>query len=189
MSCNWCGKKSPLKFLKSCKDCLNSAVKICSWCSRPFDDSKYFALHPDHCNSCHKKYQKQKIKRNMDKYDENQQDTDDSSSTAEYKEEKNNNKKRKSPDKPYSNKKNKKSVMTTYMSSDEEMDKPIILQKKKKTPQKPRGRPKGSTSNIKDKKAVKDDMHQIYFTMLRKLMIDQGEDNYKIAFFPFLTSK
>ena len=62
--CCWCKANTSLvenkKFSQLCKD---RAYSICKRCKFPFDNESYFQLDQDRCNSCQKKYIKEKEKR------------------------------------------------------------------------------------------------------------------------------
>ena len=72
--CIWCRKKQP-QFYKDkpyCMECATECVKECTSCHKPYDDLSFFELHPDHCNSCCKKLHNAKMKREVEKREEEQ---------------------------------------------------------------------------------------------------------------------
>ena len=66
--CNWCGEKNVVFFKDKpyCTDCADSLRKECSACHKPYPDLKYFKLSLNHCNSCQRKMDKSKIKKDME---------------------------------------------------------------------------------------------------------------------------
>ena len=58
--CGWCKRTKPMKSgSKFCSDCYDSSYRVCSRCKIPYPDAKYFNESPStRCNSCHKKYLK-----------------------------------------------------------------------------------------------------------------------------------
>ena len=67
--CNWCGDNNSVLYKDKpyCTDCANHLEKECSACHKPYPDLKYFKLSLHHCNSCQKKMDKSKIKKEMEK--------------------------------------------------------------------------------------------------------------------------
>ena len=53
-------------------ECATECVKECTSCHKPYDDLSFFELHPDHCNSCCKKLHNAKMKREVEKREEEQ---------------------------------------------------------------------------------------------------------------------
>ena len=67
--CIWCRNKQP-KFFKDkpyCIECAAECVRECSCCHKPYDDLVFFELHPDRCNSCQKKLEKAKMKKEAER--------------------------------------------------------------------------------------------------------------------------
>ena len=63
--CNWCSFQGKLvKNKPYCQNCLDKSFHECIRCKRPFPHAKYFELNSERCNSCHKKYLKEKKKTN-----------------------------------------------------------------------------------------------------------------------------
>ena len=58
--CGWCKRTKPMKSgSKFCSDCYDSSYRVCSRCKIPYPDAKYFNESPStRCNTCHKKYLK-----------------------------------------------------------------------------------------------------------------------------------
>ena len=72
--CIWCGNKQP-KFYKDkpyCIECSAKCVRECVCCHKPYNDLSFFDLHPDHCNSCQKKMEKVKMKKEVERWEEEQ---------------------------------------------------------------------------------------------------------------------
>ena len=70
--CIWCRKKQP-QFCKDkpyCMECATECVKECISCHKPYDDLSFFELHPDCCNSCCMKLHNAKMKREVEKREE-----------------------------------------------------------------------------------------------------------------------
>lgn len=62
--CSYCSKeKSLVKGKTYCFDCSDNCFRECKRCKRPFHDKKYYSFSETRCNSCHKKYLKEKAKR------------------------------------------------------------------------------------------------------------------------------
>ena len=63
--CVWCkNRKILMQNEKYCQDCYDRRYRICSRCKIPFPDAKYFTLSDStRCNACHKKYVKEREKR------------------------------------------------------------------------------------------------------------------------------
>ena len=67
-SCNWCGGKfSSAKSQHYCDKCAQYCFRECVRCHRPFPLAKYFRLSELRCNSCERKYRKEKERRNNSK--------------------------------------------------------------------------------------------------------------------------
>lgn len=63
-TCSWCKNFRLLLPNKSyCQSCFEKMHRECSRCHLPFPQSKYFQEGNRRCNSCHKKYLKEKEKR------------------------------------------------------------------------------------------------------------------------------
>ena len=60
-TCNWCGCFIDSKYY--CADCKKSCQQECITCHKPYPSLKYFQLNKNRCNSCHKRHQKQCLKR------------------------------------------------------------------------------------------------------------------------------
>ena len=61
--CIWCGTKFSLITGKPyCHDCSKLCRIECKRCHRPFPNKKYFTMNPERCNSCQRKYNKEKLK-------------------------------------------------------------------------------------------------------------------------------
>ena len=61
--CIWCCVKTNLLHGKPyCYKCSELCHKECKRCHRPFPDKKYFTLNTERCNSCQRKYHKEKLK-------------------------------------------------------------------------------------------------------------------------------
>ena len=58
--CGWCKNTKPMKpTSKYCLECYVASYRICSRCKIPYPDAKYFSESQSaRCNSCHKKYLK-----------------------------------------------------------------------------------------------------------------------------------
>ena len=67
--CNWCGDENTVLFKDKpyCVECAQNSQKECSACHKPYPDLKYFALNLNRCNSCQKKMEKSKLKKEMEK--------------------------------------------------------------------------------------------------------------------------
>ena len=62
--CSYCNKEKLLVTGKSyCSDCNKNCFRECRRCKRPYHDKKYYAYSETRCNSCHKKYLKERAKR------------------------------------------------------------------------------------------------------------------------------
>lgn len=62
--CCWCRRfVALLPKQKHCKDCDSKAFRLCSRCHVPFPDPKYFKLNANRCDSCQRKYLKEKLRR------------------------------------------------------------------------------------------------------------------------------
>lgn len=63
-SCVWCKEHTRLKDGKPyCLKCCNRMFQECVRCHFPYPDAKYFSEHDSRCNSCQKKYMKEKERR------------------------------------------------------------------------------------------------------------------------------
>ena len=61
--CSYCGKKGQLAQLKTyCLICQKNMAKECIRCKRPHSNLKLFKENSTRCNSCQKKYEKEKEK-------------------------------------------------------------------------------------------------------------------------------
>ena len=66
--CSYCSKDKVLVKGKTyCHDCKSNCFRECKRCKRPFHDEKYFTYSETRCNSCHKKYLNEKVKREQRK--------------------------------------------------------------------------------------------------------------------------
>ena len=66
--CSYCSKDKVLVKEKTyCHDCKSNCFRECKRCKRPFHDEKYFTYSETRCNSCHKKYLNEKVKREQRK--------------------------------------------------------------------------------------------------------------------------
>ena len=62
--CIWCNKPKALVAKQPyCEECERKAFRICTRCHRPLDNSSYFTLDDKRCNTCFRKYLKDKQKR------------------------------------------------------------------------------------------------------------------------------
>ena len=72
MKCIWCGHSEhafePGK--PYCKDCTLKCERECVACKKPYPNLKAFALNENRCNSCQKKYEHNKKKREMKKLED-----------------------------------------------------------------------------------------------------------------------
>lgn len=63
-TCSWCKAYRPLVSDKTyCHACADKMFRECARCHQPFPDSKYFEDDNRRCNSCHKKYLREREKR------------------------------------------------------------------------------------------------------------------------------
>ena len=63
-SCSYCSKEKILVKGKTyCQECKNNCFRECKRSKRPFHNEKYYTFSESRCNSCHKKYVKEKVKR------------------------------------------------------------------------------------------------------------------------------
>lgn len=63
-TCSWCKAYRPLAPNKTyCQSCSEKMFRECSRCHQPYPESKYFENGNRRCNSCQKKYLKEKEKR------------------------------------------------------------------------------------------------------------------------------
>ena len=53
-------------------ECATECVKEYTSCHKPYDDLSFFELHPDQCNSCGKKLHNAKMKKEVEKQEEEQ---------------------------------------------------------------------------------------------------------------------
>ena len=68
MSCEYCGRKRVLADKKKyCVRCAANMVQECVRCHKPYHSMAYFSSDEHHrrCNSCHNKYEKEKMKNKM----------------------------------------------------------------------------------------------------------------------------
>ena len=67
MKCLWCGhSEHAFEPGKSyCEDCTLKCERECVGCKKPYPNLKAFALNEKRCNSCQKKYEHNKKKREM----------------------------------------------------------------------------------------------------------------------------
>lgn len=73
--CNWCNRhKELLPNTKHCSECDKKAYRLCSRCHRPFNSPSYFTLDSKRCDSCQRKYIREREKREQKK---RQLDNDD----------------------------------------------------------------------------------------------------------------
>lgn len=62
--CSWCKQVSSLLPNKSyCVGCKSNMFRECVRCHLPFPDEKYFQAGGNRCNSCQKKYEKERGRR------------------------------------------------------------------------------------------------------------------------------
>lgn len=62
--CCWCKTNTSLvENKKFCQLCKDRAYSICKRCGFPYDNKTYFELDESRCNSCQRKYIKEKEKR------------------------------------------------------------------------------------------------------------------------------
>jgi len=70
-SCSWCKCPALLVEGKSyCQTCEEKMYKECSRCHLPYPDAKHFKTGQARCNSCQKKYEKEREKRLLNKMNE-----------------------------------------------------------------------------------------------------------------------
>ena len=71
-ACVWCKCRKPLmNNAKYCQECFDGRYRLCTRCKVPYPDAKYFdASNSNRCNSCHKKYVKEREKREQQKKQE-----------------------------------------------------------------------------------------------------------------------
>lgn len=92
--CIWCGRFTTLlKNHKHCVECDKNKYAVCRRCSKPYTSAKYFTLDSERCDSCHRKYLKEKTRReekkrqklaeNKNSSDEDDQVPRSSSNTSE----------------------------------------------------------------------------------------------------------
>lgn len=65
ITCAYCGRKRPLVDKKKyCDRCAENMVQECIRCHKPYHSLIFFSVDDNHqrCNSCHAKYEKEKIK-------------------------------------------------------------------------------------------------------------------------------
>lgn len=65
-TCVWCkDRKVLMDNAKYCRDCYEKSYKVCIRCKLPYPNAKYFEESggTDRCNSCYKKYVKEREKR------------------------------------------------------------------------------------------------------------------------------
>ena len=65
-TCIWCKDRKILMVnAKYCKECYQNCYKVCIRCKLPYPEAKYFKESggSDRCNSCYKKYVKEREKR------------------------------------------------------------------------------------------------------------------------------
>ena len=66
--CSYCNKEKTLSEGRTyCLDCATNCYRECKRCKRPIHDKKYYAYSETRCNSCHKKYLKERAKRDEKK--------------------------------------------------------------------------------------------------------------------------
>ena len=67
LPCVWCkGRKPLVTNAKYCQDCYNKRYRLCSRCKVPYPEAKYFdESGSNRCNSCHRKYLKEREKREL----------------------------------------------------------------------------------------------------------------------------
>lgn len=66
--CNWCHKFTKLCHgAKHCSTCDTNAYRVCRRCKRPFPSADYFTDDSARCNSCQRKYIKERERREMKK--------------------------------------------------------------------------------------------------------------------------
>jgi hypothetical protein len=65
-NCNWCSALFDYDTTKKpyCETCKQHMLKECIRCHRPMTLERYFTLNDTRCNACHKKYLKEKMKKN-----------------------------------------------------------------------------------------------------------------------------
>ena len=72
MKCIWCGHSEhafePGK--PYCEDCTLKCERECVACKKPYPNLKAFALNEKRCNSCQKKYEHNKKKKEMKKLED-----------------------------------------------------------------------------------------------------------------------
>ena len=72
MKCIWCGHSEhafePGK--PYCEDCALKCRRECVACKKPYPNLKAFALNEKRCNSCQKKYERNKKKKEMKKLED-----------------------------------------------------------------------------------------------------------------------
>ena len=72
MKCIWCGHSEhafePGK--PYCEDCILKCQRECVACKKPYPNLKVFALNEKRCNSCQKKYECNKKKKEMKKLED-----------------------------------------------------------------------------------------------------------------------
>ena len=62
VNCNWCQKdKKLVQGKRYCHSCNKRCFRECCRCKRPLDRPTFFTLSPIRCNSCHKRYEKEKM--------------------------------------------------------------------------------------------------------------------------------
>ena len=62
--CIYCGDEIELiENKKYCEQCLDNMYKECIRCHLPYDSEQYFSLNEKRCNSCQKKYENEKSKK------------------------------------------------------------------------------------------------------------------------------
>ena len=121
-------------------------MKECSCCHKPYDDLSFFELHPDRCNSCHKKLQNAKMKKEEEKMNRSvsppvsesdgeilQSEIEDDDSSRKFNEKKQFNDEEESPEELPSRKKKKVVHVLDLSEEDEGSERGETAMKKKRT--------------------------------------------------------
>lgn len=129
--CIYCGKRTLLVIGKKyCSRCKQNCFKECIRCHLPHDKSSFYTLHKYRCNSCQRKYEKEKMKRKVVVSDSEAADfpsSEEENIAAKF---------AKKHSKKTNLKKTKKSIdISDSESMDSEED--YIAKKKKKKPKRP----------------------------------------------------
>lgn len=87
--CCWCRRfVALLPKQKHCKECDAKAFRLCARCKYPYPDAKYFKLNANRCDSCQRKYLKEKQRREAKQKERDAVKSDDEDEKGEGQEKK-----------------------------------------------------------------------------------------------------